>query len=496
MAIAAEEKKKVDDPHPAYVAMELVWQRNKALLEGEDAVKKFDSHIDTVNFTNMLLPFSTKMKQNQFDFYRAEAELPGVVSQFSATLINGLLRKPPSVTLPTTVPPEATDWLLNSFGRDDTPLAAFLAESLSEEMPTNRAWVYIDRPAVRDVEEFTKEQLTALKPFPVLWKAADIINWRYGTSDTGAVMLTMVILRQEIERFAEGAFHPTLVPTLFVHELTAAGYQIRTFEKDGEGEYLEVGAPHIPLMNDLPLEFIPAWPLNGSIGISPVLLTPFITKEIALYNKISRRNHTLYGAATYTPYIKTDMGEDEFAAAIAGGLGDWMKLGQKDEPGILETPFKALESMEKSIESSLAEMAKLGIRMLSPETAQSGVALELRNATQVAQLGALSGKVVSIMRQIIAFMVNWRYGTDITDTDVNLELAEDFSNMPLGVEWLRLVTEWYETKLIPRSLWLTIAKKNDIIPPDYLDEEGQKEVTDDDFLPESDNPDDKKAISG
>jgi len=497
MAIKEEEKKRVNDPHPDYDAMSAIWKRNRAIFEGEDAVKKLDNKIDTVRFTNMLLPFSTKMQQAQYDFFRAEAELPGIVSQFSSTLINGLLRKPPTLTLPTEVPTEALDWVLENFGKDDMPLSAFLAEALKEEMPTNRAWIYVDRPVVAKGVDLTVEEIAAQKPFPVIWEANEVINWRYNTTPTGQVMLSRVIIKQDVDKYEEGEFHPCKVPTVFVHELDAAGlYRIRKFEKDGEGEFEEVFPAQVPVRDDLPLKFIPAWPLNGSIPVTPVILSAFISKEIALYNKTSRRNHTLYGAATYTPYILTDMDDAQFDDAVAGGIGDWMKLNREDKLGILETPFQALESMDKAITGGMEEMAKLGIRMLSPEIAQSGVALELRNATQVAQLGALSGKVVATMKQAIAFMVNWRYGTEISDNDVDLKLAEDFSNMPLGADWMRLVTEWYESKLIPRSLWLSIGKKNDIVPSEYDDEEGLMEITDDDLLPDIDEETNKNAISG
>ena len=42
------------------------------------------------------------------------------------------------------------------------------------------------------------------------------------------------------------------------------------------------------------------------------------------------------------------------------------------------------------------------------------------------------------------------------------------------------MTEWYEGGIIPRSLWLQIARNNDIIPDNYDDKEGQAELRDQD----------------
>ena len=120
--------------------------------------------------------------------------------------------------------------------------------------------------------------------------------------------------------------------------------------------------------------------------------------------------------------------------------------------------------------------------MLTPEVAQSGVALDIRNAAQTAQLGTLNAKVSSQMSSVIAFMINWRYGTELKASDIKFSMSSDFNPTPLGEGWLRLVTEWYQAGLIPRSVWLQILKQNDIVPPKYDDALGQQEITQDEMI--------------
>lgn len=191
---------------------------------------------------------------------------------------------------------------------------------------------------------------------------------------------------------------------------------------------------------------------------------------------MSRRNHLLYGAATYTPIIMSDMSDEDFEAIVEQGLGTWIRLRAEDKAEVLQTPTEALQDMDRAIAAAYEEMAKMGIRMLSPETAQSGVALDIRNASQTARLGTLNSKISSIMRKIICFMVNWRYDLQIADSDVEFSLSDDFNPTPLGADWLRLATEWYQQGLIPRSIWLLMLKQNDMLDSDYNDEDGQKEI--------------------
>jgi hypothetical protein len=500
--------KTVADPNASYESLKPLWNKSRAVCSGERFVKDFDSTIDTIRFSNLLIPFSPSMSQQQYDFYKSEAELPGITAQFSKMLVGGLLRKKPTLTLPEDVPAEAQDWIMNQFGKDDSSLSSFLDAALWEEVQTSRAWVIVDYPKVENAENLTKDELAKFKPYPILHQAETVINWRVRSDKYGKTILDRVIIRGYVEEFEENEFHPTFKDAVWVHELNENGiYQIRKYvRKDKETNIpiiagqqqlnpsvkkitaFELTETVVPIANNKNLESIPAWPLNGSIDAIEPMLSPIIDKEIALYNKISRRNHLLYGASTYTPIIMSDMTDEDFDEIVNGGLGTWVRLRQGDDAKVLETPTEALADMDRAIAAGIEEMAKLGIRMLTPESAQSGVALEIRNAAQTAQLGTLNNKISATMTQIICFMINWKFDKQYTPSQIDFSLSADFNPIPLGADWLRLATEWYKEGLIPRSVWLFMLKQNDMISPDYDDEEGKGEINGDTLLmPKGDN---------
>jgi hypothetical protein len=494
--------KTVADPNAAYETLRPLWLKSRAACSGERFIKDYDAVIDVKTFKNLLIPFSPNMSQRQYDFFKAEAEWPGITSQYAKLLVGGLLRKQPQLTLAKGVPEEVHSWILNEFGEDDSPISAFLNQVLTEEVQTNRAWVFVDYPRIEDPDSLMPEDVKKLKPYPVMYQADSIINWRIGKSASGKKLLNRVIIRGYEEVYLENDFHPTFMDTVYVHELNEEGhYQIRVFQRLEATTKISVTSGQkvldfsskntaqfvlketIPIIvNNKPLLFIPGWPLNGSFEPSEPLLTPIIDKEIALYNKLSRRNHLLYGASTYTPIIASDMSDDQFQSIVESGLGTWIHLQQGDTADVLKTPTEALADMEKAIASSIEEMAKLGLRMLSPETSQSGIALEIRNAAQTAQLGTLNTKISNTMRQVIVFMINWRYDVDLTVSDVSFSLSSDFSNSPLGADWLRLATEWYQAGLIPRTVWVQLLKNNDLLEADYDDLTGKAEITSDELI--------------
>jgi len=86
------------------------------------------------------------------------------------------------------------------------------------------------------------------------------------------------------------------------------------------------------------------------------------------------------------------------------------------------------------------------------------------------------------MRKIIRVMMNWRYDTSYDTNDIEYTLTADLNPAPMGSDWLRLVTEWYQQGIIPRSAFVDIAKSNDILPTDYNDEAGIGEIKEDDLI--------------
>jgi hypothetical protein len=443
------------------------------------------------------------MSSQQYNFYRAEGELPGLTAQYAKVLVGGLLRKQAAIELPENVFPEGTeDWIRTSFGADGTSLHGFLDAAIWEELQSSRAWCLVDYPTVANPDALTMEEAKALSPYVMLIQAENIINWRRGQDrNTNKQVLTSLLFRYYMEDYSKNEFHPDYVDTVTHYYLDESGLLVvDTYTRDTNESVSVINGnvtskyqvdnanaawvktrTEVPLMNGERMNFIPAYPLNGQIDPVEPILQSLIDREIALYNKISRRNHLLYGAATYTPVVMSDMTDEEFETIVEAGLGSWIKLRAGDDIRALDTPTGALADMEKAIAATIEEMARMGIRMLSPEgsSGESGVSLEIRNAAQTAQLGMLNTRISETMRQIITVMLKWKYNIDVLSTDIKFTLSADFNPTPVGADWMRLVTEWYQQGIIPRSTFISIAKFNDVLPAEYNDEDGVAEIQSD-----------------
>lgn len=500
-------KRSVADPSDSYHSLKPLWKRARAVLQGQDNAKAHDEYV--IDFdTNLLIPFSPSMTQRQYDFYKTEAELPGLTSQYCKVLISSLLRKRSQLTLPEDLPEEAMDWIETDFTLDGKSLFNFLDAALWEELQTSRCWIYVDYPKVstEQWEMMLPEERATISPYPVVIKAENVINYQVKIHPiTRKKVMTRFVTRYISEQYdADNPWHPNYVDTVADHYINEEGNlvcdyykkvdlvdQIKVLNGEVRQEYEETLTEAnfvkydtiMPTMWGKPIRQIPAWPLNGQIEpVEPVLM-PLIDREVALYNKISRRNHLLYGASTYTPIVQSDMTDDEFDNIVNSGLGSWLRVRKDETITVLETPTSALTDMDRAIQNTVEEMAKMGIRMLSPEMAASGIALEIRNASQTAQLGALNAKVSNTMRDIIAFMLNWKYDREYTANDIEFQMSADFSPIVGGEGSMRLVTEWYQAGIIPRSVFINIAKYNDFLPADYRDDDAIEEIQTDPLNP-------------
>jgi len=516
-ATSANKSKSVGDPHPKYESLKPLWRTARGILNGQSQVKELDASLDTYSFKNILLPFSPSMTPEQYAFYRAEAELPGLTAQYCKVIIGGMLRKLPEIVLPEDAPEGALDWMKNSFTSNNDSLLSFLDAALFEELQTSRAWVLVDYPSVPNYDALSLEERKMLAPYPVLLNAESVINWRTGPHPrTGKNCLLALVVRSYETMYRSNPLHPDYVECAYVHRISEQGvyvvdkYEMREKQsanvnfingvaqqdyevaggmhgaKNADGSMWQLVATYDQIMsNNEMFDYIPATPLNGNIeGEEPVLM-PLIDREVSLYNKVSRRNHLLLGAATYTPVVISDMTDDQFEEVVSAGLGSWIKVQQGDDVKALETPSRALRDMELVIQNTVNEMARLGIRMMAPESGSgrdSGVALEIRNAGQSALVASISTKVSQQMTKILCWMMNWKYNTNYVVSDIKFSLTPDLNPAPLGADWLRLITEWYTGGLIPRSTFLDIAKANDIINTDYDDMKGQEEIGQDDII--------------
>jgi len=452
----------------SYNELALRWKKNKIFTSGQDNVRAFDISMGTSPKDRFLIPFSENMEQEKYQFYVSESEFPGFAAEFARLVVNGLTRKEPIMKLgfDDNMNQEIREWILSDFGEDGMPFLALAARVIDDYLKTDHAWVYVETPD-EDGE----------MPRAKYIHSENVVNWQLGDKD----QLTLLVTRSYVQDpDSRDEFNPEMLPLYTIHRLKDGIYNFEVLKEDGtswDGS-VKMGVQY----NGKPLDFIPAWPIGGNICPGTSVLQPIIDKDVSLYNKMSRRNHLLYGSTAFTPIVYSDKKAEDINKYTRQGLGRWLHLGKEDKAEHLAMPTEGLKYMQEAISDNIDEMGRMGIRMLSPEGNQSGVALQLRNASQVAKLGAVQTVISNTFSDIIRFMISFRYKIDVAFGQFDLGLSDDFQLQSTSKDILEFFTGLYERSLVPRSEWLRLLHQNGLISDNYDDEKGKLEIAEDEMV--------------
>ena len=467
----ANEEKNVASARKEHDDMRPRWEKIRAIAAGETEVKEYDNTVRTSG-GRLLIPFSPTMESDRYQFYKSEAQFLGFTGDFIKSSIGAMLRKEPDIELTEEAPDDAVDWIRNQFTGDDKPLIAFLDEAILDHTLTGNTWVWVDYD----------ENLE--RPIPVLLSGESVINWRIGEHPTaGKGQLVMLVVKTSEAKRGTNEFHDDYIDVVRVHDINEKGqYRLRRFEQNESGKWEEtfsiiptmasaVGVRSTEEEDSIP--FIPVFPLSGSAGMSSPYIQEFADAEVGHYNANSRRNHLLYGSSSYTPVVTGDLDEVARKLITDAGIGGLWFLPAGATADTLSTPTSQLKDLEAAIAAAKDNMAKLGSRALAPEASsrESGVSLDIRNSTASASLAAYSRRLAASMRQVVTFMVNWRYRVKIDENDVQFTLSTNFTRTSAGDTAVKFALELFKAKIIPAAELIRVCKDNDFLPAD-LDEEG------------------------
>ncbi len=495
---------KIDTPEPDYVKMLPHWQRMRAIIGGDVTVKQYDHYIRQYSgnsgylygpeYTTILNTFGPEMKREQYDWYQTESNFPGYTLQHLKTMIGQILESKPSLQLPDNIDESVLDWIQNEFTADNKSLYQYIAELLYEELTTGRCFVWID---------YDEEQS---KPVPFMLKAEDVLNVKYDGNKLKHVIIQVL---ESIPNVGK-RYHANYVKKLYVHELDPDDnnlYNLKIYEKQdsddrnsasssssaGNNDYYNgyVLREEIkPVMNNNRLDFIPIYQMQGHDSIVNPPLQNFAKKEELIYNYQSRKTHLLYGAALYTPVLKTKLSERIAAGKDGkqkvyqpgqaeenlrrGKLGGILVINQEDDLNILAGPSEAVADFDKGINDLHHELAKMGVRFLQEDRSrESGIAMRTRKHETGVILSSMTGRVIASCKKFITLMVNWREDLDLDENDISLTFSTDLTSQ-INIDNTEDARYMLENRLLSREAFFNTAVKLNIVSSD-LTYEGEKD---------------------
>ena len=409
MPLTGQRQETVDTRHNLYMQRLIVWRQIEAALGGDSAVKRFDA----TSGNRILLPLSDQMPAAKYRQFQDNTSFSGLTGAFVEVLHDALLRTPPRFEL---LPRFASDQsaFFEQFSKSQT-LLEFLSSLTMLHLATSQAIVYVDYDD------------QAQRPYAELIDPKTITNWK--TNQDGE-LIQLFVRRQRVANNLS-TFEEVRRDEIIVHELIQGFYQVRQFVN--QGNQFELVSTIQPTRRNERLTRIPLFFVSGQIEPPAIAIERYFSLEKAIYNATARRDHVLRLASFVTPIVAGENladDEDRQQAVIDAGFGNYVFLNQDDTLTFATVPTENLEALERSINDRKMELARLGIRLLTPEQNQpeSGVALSIRNNLQSIRLSSFSTQITSTIREVIQEMLLWFTPvTDIDDIDFELQHSIDDS---------------------------------------------------------------------
>jgi hypothetical protein len=347
---------------------------------------------------------------------------------------------------------------LNDVTLNGTSLHGFAVEVARELLITGRVGILVDYA----IEPATVNED---RPYWVLYRAEDIINWRVRRIG-GRMQLTMVVLREQIEASAD-EFDSTAATQFRVLRLDAnpdgtGRYNQQVYRENPEKKNEYLPEPLIvPMRRGEALNFIPfqiCGPTSLNVEPEHPPLVDLADVNISHFRTSADREHGAHFTALPTPWVKGHTITDGSTLGVGAGTA-WVFPNENASAGMLEFSGAGLASLKDIMEEKRLLMATLGARMLETQknTQEAAQTVAMRHAGEGSALGIMADTEGKALTNVCKWHLYWS-GLELESFDedqtitLNPELLEQLTTEDIS----KLVAAWQAGAISYKTLYYNL----------------------------------------
>lgn len=429
----------VDFKHRSYREFESRWIRCRDAYEGSDAVKARST---------LYLPLLEGQDTGGtgYNGYLRRALFYPATGRTVNGLAGLVFAKPPTVAkVPVANRDDFDDVTLTGI-----TLGAFGALMCREILITGRVGVLLDM-AERGGD----------RPYWAMYTAERIINWQTQRNVDGQIVLTMVVLEEDIEvADPKDAFELKVHKQYRVLQLIDGKYTVTIWhENENQKGAWVAGPPTIPVRRGIALDFIP-FVMAGADGVeirvTPPPLLALVDVNLSHYCTSADHEHGAHYTALPTPYV-TGMNPEQAGGKLTIGSGEaWIIPQPTASVGMLEFSGSGLGALAALKEEKRLLMATLGARMLETQKADAEAAdtVRLRHAGESSAMSVIADALGGALSQLLDWHLWWS-GLESVEPEVtmNPDVMDNLSPEDVRV----LVDTWQKGVISKRTLHYNLA---------------------------------------
>jgi hypothetical protein len=467
----------VQTPHPDYAFRLPDWQKVRAFAEGARVVRAAGE---------TYLPKPTGWSSDEYNAYRARAEVYGATDRTIDGLDGAIFRKPPKIE-----GLESAQDLVDDVTLAGNTLTEWLRDLVREILGPGRRGVLVEFSGSPD-DPATRGNGTQ-RPYLVNYAPEQIINWETANIG-GKTTLTMVVLQEtslvpspsdpfvrtyqtrfRVLRLVEGRYLIELwTPMSSPNPVQSSG--IAGSAPKTEESVFEKTAEIVPTRRGVPLSDIPFF-FIGPSGQSATPEKPPLLDVVDLcilhYMTSADYAHGLHWVGLPTPWATGVRDKERI------GIGPTTMIVLEDPEaklGMLEFTGTGLSAVRERLDGLEHKMAALGARILEEQKkqAESGEALKLRQSGEASVLAGISDAVSRAAEAIVRRMLWWNGADD--DPDITISLNMEFFGAAMDPQLLTALMQARQSGEISRETFLWNLQKGEMLPEDRTIEDEMAKI--------------------
>jgi Domain of unknown function (DUF4055) len=433
------------------------WTRCRDVIAGQDAIKAKRSQYLPV------LEGHANHEDPAYLAYLVRAEFYNATGRTVQGFSGAVFRRPPLVEKT----PSDVEAHLKDVSRNGHELITFATQVFNENLSVGRVGLLVEMPPADAVA-----LPTDARPYWVVYKAEQIINWRTEVHQ-GTRRLVLVVLKEEHEVPDPRDPYVLRTETRYRELLLDGGaYVQRVHEKPvtDTGDYV-VTQEIRPTRLGRPLDFIPFVFMNTT-SIEPEVEEPalldLVDVNLSHYRSSADYEHGAHFTALPTPWV---VGAPQQTTLKIGAGTAWiLNETPYSKAEMLEYSGQGLGAIEKIVDRKEKRMAVLGARLLEQQATQmdTATAVRLRQTGDESVLKRLANAVSAGLTRALRFHVWWTTSAKLEDAtvqDARIALNTDFIETHLAGPELTALVGAYQSSAISFDTLFFNLEKGELIPP-------------------------------
>ncbi len=463
--------------HKLFDTYSLKWRRCRDVVAGQDAV-----------YFGGELYLSRLKDEEQGEYVKRQRRTPFYNATWRTIggFVGMLFRKPPVIEVPKSI-----EKLLEDVTMTGVSFEAFAKDVVYEDLTVSRVGVLVDHPTQRTNPDGTtltvaNAEKLGLRPSMVLFKAENIINWRFEYINNRNVLTQVRLLETQTVQLNE--FETAEQLNVRVLDLIDGKYRVRIYKEDNE---TQIGSEVFPLMNGAPLDYIPFYfigPDGTDAKLEDPVLIDLVDLNIKHFQVSADYEHGCHMTGLPTPVISGYQENGQFEGQGAGQpiqprqfyIGSttaWVFPDPQAKATFLEFTGTGLGALEKNLDRKEAQMAAIGARMLAPEkkAAEAAETLAMRHSGEYSILAAIADAVSEGLRDALETFAKWGGA----DGKIGFQINKDFTVFMLPPQMLTALLAAVQAGRLSHEAFFDILKRGDLLETDLKFADEQERIDSD-----------------